>query len=78
MKEIIERELIANDFDTNFIVEAYIDFEFPDSRLYRTTIYCYPYMIDKDGRRYEARRIIAEGLEPDFDTFEEKNIYPSI
>ena len=77
LKEIIRKELIANGFDPDFIVEAHIEFEFPDPQLYRTTIYCYPYMVDKDRRRYEAKRLIAEGLEPDFDPFDEQRINPS-
>jgi hypothetical protein len=77
LKEIIDKELLANGFDTDFIKEAHIDFEFPDPRLYRTTIYCFPYLIDKDGRRYESGRVIAEGLEPNFDPFDKLNIYPT-
>src|SRR5438309_2786773 len=77
LKEIINKELMANGFATDFIVEAYIDFEFPDQRLYRATIYCYPYLIDKNGKRYQGKRVIGEGLEPDFDPFDEKNIYPA-
>jgi hypothetical protein len=76
LKEIIDKELVANGFDTKFITEAYIDFQFPDPKLYRTTIYCFPYLIDKDGRRYETGRVIAEALEPNFDPFDELNIHP--
>jgi hypothetical protein len=76
LKQIIDSELLANGFETDFITEAHIDFQFPDARLFRTTIYCYPYMVDKEGRRYEAGRIIAEGLEPNFDAFKEANLYP--
>jgi len=77
LKEVIDKGLLANGFETDFITEARIDFQFPDPKLYRTTIYCYPYMIDKEGRRYEAGRIIAEGLEPNFDVFQEANQFPS-
>lgn len=73
LKEIIDKELLANGFDTGFIIEAHINFEFPDPKICRTTIYCFPYLIDKEGRRYEAGRIIGEGLEPDFDPFAELN-----
>jgi hypothetical protein len=76
LKEIIDKELLANGFDTDFIKEAHIDFQFPDPKIYRTTVYCFPYLIDKDGKRYEAGRVIAEGLEPNFDPFDELNIYP--
>lgn len=77
LKEIIDKELVANGFDTDFITEAHIDFQFPDPKLYRTTIYCFPYLIDKEGRRYDTGRVIAEGLEPNFDPFDELNIYPT-
>jgi hypothetical protein len=77
LKEIIDKELLKNGFETGFIVEAHIDFEFPDPRLYRTTIYCFPYIVDKEGKRYQAKRVVGEGLEPDFDPFDEKNIYPA-
>jgi len=74
LKQIIDSELLANGFETDFISEAHIDFQFPDASYYRRTIYCYPYMVDKEGRRYEAGRIIAEGLEPNFDAFNETNL----
>jgi hypothetical protein len=77
LKEIIDKELLANGFEKEFIKEAHIDFQFPDPGLYRTTIYCFPYLIDKDGRRYESGRVIAEGLEPNFDPFDELNIQPT-
>lgn len=77
LKAIIDKELLANGFDTNFIKEAVIDFKFPDPKIYRTTFYCFPYLVDIDGKRYDAGRIIEEGLEPEFDPFDELNIYPT-
>lgn len=68
---------MANGFDTIFIKEAVMDFQFPDPKIYRTTFYCFPYLVDIDGKRYEAGRIIEEGLEPEFDPFDEFNIYPT-
>ena len=50
LKEIIHKELRGNGFATDFIKEAHIDFEFPDPMLHRTTIYCFPYLIDKEGK----------------------------
>lgn len=76
LKEIIDKELIANGFSTDFIKEAIIDFQFPDPKIYRTTIYCFPYLVNEDGRRYEVGRVIGEALEPDFDPFDKKNILP--
>lgn len=77
LKTIIDKELLANGFGTNFIKEAVINFQFPDPMIYRSTFYCFPYLIDKDGKRYEAGRIIEEGLEPEFDPFDELNIQPT-
>ncbi len=76
LKEIVYKELSANGFDKDFIKEVHIDFQFPDPKLYRTTIYCFPFLIDKEGRRYETGRVIAEALEPNFDAFDELNIHP--
>src|SRR5579864_9161823 len=44
LKIIIEKELLANGFDADFITDAHIDFQFPDQKLYRSTIYCFPYL----------------------------------
>ena len=77
LKSIMNKELLANGFDTNFITEARIDFQFLNPNIYRVGIYCFPYLIDIEGERYESGRIIAEGLEPYFDPFDEKNIYPA-
>ena len=77
-KGIIDNEFLGNGFDTNFIKEAVINFEFPDPKIYRTTFYCFPYLVDIDGKRYESGRIIAEGLEREFDPFLDLNIYPTI
>ena len=77
LKEIIDKELVNNGFATDFIVQAKIDFEFPDPNIYRTTIYCFPILVDKEGREYTAGRIVEAGLEKDFDPFDELNIYPT-
>jgi len=76
LKAIIDKELLANGFDVNFIKEAIIDFQFPDPEIYKTTFYCFPYLIDIEGKRYEAGRIIEEGLERKFDPFDELTIFP--
>ena len=77
LKDIIEKELINNGFDTDFIMEAHIDFQFPNSEHSIRRIYCYPYLIDKEGGRYEPGRIIVEGFEQKFDPFDEMNIHPN-
>ncbi|RZK29620.1 MAG: hypothetical protein EOO61_20415 [Hymenobacter sp.] len=76
LKEIIDKELVANGFENDFITEVRIDFQFLNPNIYWVGIYCFPYLIDKTGRRYEPGRIIAEGLEPYFNPFDENNIYP--
>lgn len=60
LKEIILKELAANGFHKNFIKQAVIDFQFPDPKLHNTRFYCFPYLIDIDGKRYESGRIIEE------------------
>ena len=75
LKKIIHTELKNNGFDAEFIVEAKIDFQFLDPNIYRTTIYCFPVLIDQKGRQYKSGRIVEEGLEKDFDPFDELNIY---
>lgn len=77
LKGIIDKELSANGFELDFITEAGIDFQFPDPNIYRTTFYCFAYLVDKEGKRYESGRIIEEGLEAEFDPFDELNIYPT-
>jgi hypothetical protein len=77
LKEIINKELKANGFEQDFIKEAVIDFQFPDLEINNTSFYCFPYLVDIDGNRYESGRIMEEGLEPGFDPFEESNIYPT-
>jgi hypothetical protein len=64
LQDIIEKELLQNGFEADYIVQAHIDFQFPDPNRYRSTIYCYPYLVDKNGKRYESKRIIADAFEP--------------
>lgn len=77
LKGIINKELRANGFDQDFIKEAAIDFQFPDPKIHNTRFYCSPYIVDIDGKRYESGRIMEEGLEPEFDAYNESNIYPT-
>ena len=77
LKEIIDKELLANGFEKEFITEAHIDFQFLNLNIFRNGIYCFPYLIDKEGRRYKSGRIITESYEPEFDAFEKKNINPA-
>ena len=77
LQTIIEKELSENGFDKSFIKEAVIDFKFPELHTNKTTFYCFPYLVDTDGKRYETGRIIEEGLEPEFDPFDDLNINPT-
>jgi hypothetical protein len=77
LKGIIYKELAANGFDQDFITEVGIGFQFPDPEVNRHRFYCLPYFIDKDGKRYESGRIMEEGLEQEFDPFDESNLYPT-
>jgi hypothetical protein len=77
LKSIISKELVRNGFDSDFILEAKIKFHFLEETTYKRTILCFPYMIDKEGRRYESDRIIEDVFEIEFDPFDEKNIYPT-
>lgn len=71
LKSIINSELIGNRFPTDFIVEAKIKTEFINR-----TIRCFPYIIDKDGHKYESEEIVEEALEENFDALAPENIYP--
>jgi len=68
LKIIIQKELKQNGFDENFIVEAKIKVTIPDINIYAKTLYCYPKLMDQDGREYTAGRIIETASE-EFDPF---------
>jgi hypothetical protein len=74
LNEIIAKELLANGFEADFITEARIDFQFLNPNIFRNGIYCFPYLMDQAGRRYESKRIIAESYEPIFDPFAPGNV----
>jgi hypothetical protein len=76
LKSIIEKELLSNGFANDFISEAKIIFQFSDQILNKRTIFCFPYMIDKEGKRYESDKIIEDVYIIHFDPFDEENIYP--
>lgn len=76
LKSIIEKELSANGFSNDFIIEAKIRIEFLNPDIYNRTIYCYPHLIDKNGYKYEPGRIIEDVYEGKFDPFDPVNIYP--
>jgi hypothetical protein len=63
LQKILRNELHKNGFQEDFIVEAKIRVEIPNSNIYSRTLYCYPILIDKEGRKYETRRIIETAYE---------------
>lgn len=73
---IVQKETSSNGFDIDFIKEAVIDFEFPSLQSYPRAIYCFPYIVDANGKRYNAKRIIEEATELEFDAFDMQNIHP--
>jgi hypothetical protein len=77
LKGIIDKELAANGFDQDFITEAVIDFHFLDPKIQSGIFYCFAYLVDKEGNRYESGRMIEEGLELGFDPFDDSNSYPT-
>jgi len=58
LKEIILKELERNDFSDDFIVKAVIELEFQIQFGQTRAINCYPFMVDKEGRKYEGGRIV--------------------
>lgn len=74
LRLIIEKELLGNGFDPAFIVSAGMDLEFLNPMFYRATIYSYPFIIDKDGRKYGGKRIVESGYSLEFDPFDPERI----
>ncbi len=73
---IIDKELKANGFPSDFITDAKIRVEFLNPNTHNKTIYCYPTLTDKEGHKYEPGRIIEDAYEDKFDPFDPINIYP--
>jgi hypothetical protein len=66
LKEIILKELKSNDFSVDFIVEAGIKLKFQNDNGQPRAIYCYPFMVDKEGYKYEGAQIIEYAYENGF------------
>jgi len=77
LKPIIEKELLGNGFASDFISEAKIKFQFLAPTSNKRTINCFPYMVDKEGKRYESDKIVEDVYEIHFDPFDELNLYPT-
>lgn len=76
LPNIIDKELKANGFPSDFITEAKIHVEFLNPNTHIKTIYCFPSLTDKQGHKYEPSRIIEDAYEDEFDPFATTNIYP--
>lgn len=76
MPPIIDKELKANGFPSDFITEAKIRVEFLNPNTHSHTIYCFPTLIDIEGHKYEPGRIIEDAYEDKFDPFDPINNYP--
>lgn len=74
LRRIIETELSNNGFSVDFLVEAKIELEFPSYNGTTRAIYCYPYIVDKEGKRYSAGRLIEYAYEDTFDHYRSNNI----
>jgi hypothetical protein len=78
LNAIIHKELSRNGFDRDFIVSAKIEIRIPERNIYGRTIYCYPELVDKMGRRYVHGRITETAYEYAFNPFEERTLFTSI
>ena len=77
LKTIIQKELTQNGFDKDFIVDAKIIVEIPTTNINVKTLYCYPKLIDKEGRSYAPGRIIESAYEEHFNPFEQRTLLAS-
>ena len=67
LKQIVERNLIKNGFDKDFIIEAKIKININQDSKKMT---CIGWLIDQDNYRYETKPLIKESYEDDFDPFD--------
>ena len=67
LKQIVERNLIQNGFDRDFIIEAKIKVSV---RLDSKRMTCSSWLIDRDNFKYETKPVIKESYESDFDPFD--------
>jgi hypothetical protein len=78
LNEIIQKELSRMGFERDFIVDAKIEVRIPDRSVYSKTLYCYPELVDKMGRRYAHGRMIETAYSDAFDPFEKRKIVNSL
>ena len=68
LRKILEKELLNNGFQVDFIKSAVLKFEIPiDNSILKNIIYCYPYIQDVNGKIYKPKkRLIETAYEVDF------------
>lgn len=78
LKDIIQTELKNNGFEMSFIKKAIMRFEIPiDLPNIKPTIYCYPYLEDKNEKIYKPKkRIIETAYEISFNPKNKTEIEP--
>lgn len=76
LSHIIDKELKANGFPSDFITEAKIRVEFLNPNTDKKTIYCFPTLTDKEGHKYCPGHIIEHANEDNFNPFDPIIIYP--
>ncbi len=61
LRKIIEKELLSNGFEINFIKHAKLEFQIPiDDSEFRNTVYCNPILEDINGKIYKTKKRIVE------------------
>lgn len=68
LREILKKDLANSGFEMEFIKKAIMEFEIPiDNPRIKNTVYCYPFIEDKNGKIYKPKkRIIETAYEVDF------------
>jgi hypothetical protein len=66
LKYVISSELEANHLPLDFIAEAALDVKFNIPYYSKKVIHVFPWVIDKDGKKYEHGRLIFSSTETDF------------
>jgi len=70
LRGILEKDLSNSGFKLDFIKKAVMEFEIPiDNPRIKNTVYCYPFIEDKNGKIYKSKkRIIETAYEVNFNS----------
>jgi len=73
LRGILKKDLSNSGFDMDFIKKAVMEFEIPiDNLRIKNTVYCYPFIVDENGKIYKPKkRIIETAYEVDFNPINE-------